>query len=71
MLVVNDIQEQSHSGRDTYFSVGSEYELSDTIYIGIEYSQFSIKETEQGTYSADVTYSHKINDLSLVLGWAF
>ena len=71
MLVVNDIQEQKHSGRDAYFSVGSEYEVSDSIYIGFEYSQFSIKETEQGVYTADVSYSHKINDLSLVLGWAF
>ena len=71
MLVENDVQEQNHSGRDAYFSVGSEYEVSDSIYIGIEYSQFSIKETEQGTYSADVSYSHKINDLTLVLGWAF
>ncbi|WP_138568400.1 hypothetical protein [Pseudoalteromonas phenolica] len=68
---MNDIQEQNHSGTDTYFSDGSEYEVSDSIYIGIEYSQFIIKETEQGTYSADVSYSHKINDLSLVLGWAF
>ena len=71
MLVINDIQEQNHSGRDVYFSVGTEYEVSDSIYIGFEYSQFSIKESEQGTYSADISYSHKINDLSLVLGWAF
>lgn len=71
MLVINDIQEQNHSGRDAYFSVGSEYEVSDSIYIGIEYSQFSIRESEQGIYTADVSYSHKINDLSLVLGWAF
>ncbi|MEQ3514340.1 outer membrane beta-barrel protein [Pseudoalteromonas sp. BZB3] len=71
MLVINDIQEQNHSGRDVYFSVGSEYVVSDSIYIGFEYSQFSIKETEQGVYTADVSYSHKINDLSLVLGWAF
>ncbi|WP_171040755.1 outer membrane beta-barrel protein [Pseudoalteromonas phenolica] len=71
MLVVNDIQEQNHSGRDVYFSVGSEYVVSDSIYIGFEYSQFSIKESEHGAFAADVSYSHKINDFSLVLGWAF
>lgn len=63
------------SGNDIYYSLGTEYQFSENIYAGIEYSFFeasnSINDKAGDNLGHASSYSHKVEDLSLVLGWMF
>lgn len=59
------------SGNDIYYAVGVEYKLTDSFYLGFEYSLFTINERSGERSTVSGSYTHDVKDLSLVVGWAF
>ncbi|AWB65991.1 hypothetical protein C2869_05860 [Saccharobesus litoralis] len=65
------------SGADIYYSVGTDYYLTDNFYLGLEYSLLNVSENFndhelfEGWELVDGSFEHAITDLSLVVGWNF
>lgn len=59
------------SGNDIYYSIGGNYQFTESIHVGLEYSLFTVSEGFDPRMGIDGSYEHDIEDISLVLGWRF
>ena len=59
------------SGNDIYYSFGVEYKFTKNIFIGAEYSLFTIDEKKIFHDELSGTYKNIVKDISFVIGWAF
>ncbi len=59
------------TGNDIYYSLGAEYKITESLYIGVEYSllKIAVNATFDDEYSG--SYKNNVKDFSFVLGWAF
>jgi hypothetical protein len=62
---------RGESGNDIYYSIGGEYQLTENLHLGLEYSLFTVSEKFDERIGISGSYEHDIQDLSLVLGWKF
>jgi hypothetical protein len=68
---VNGFTRGLDDGYDIYYSIGSKYNVSDALYIGLEYSLLTMQQDKEFDNSQRGTYEHEVKDLSVILGWVF
>lgn len=65
---------KKRDGSDTFFTIGLKYDLTQTIYLGLEYSMLEIgisEKVKDDNGSQTTKGSYDLNRLSLVLGMKF
>lgn len=60
------------NGNDIYYSLGAQYKITESFYLGVEYSVLPIdKNFSDEDLNVSGFYDHTIKDLSLIIGWQF